>query len=136
MTREQIEGLSGWELDGEIAEWVTHIGHVIRPPYGTGRLVYGPSSNPLYSTGPLDVPHYSTTWEGMALVVTRLTAMVGDDGDHLRVTLDIGSMGTLVTVGNPNDHPIHWHKCVVEGPPETAAPTAVARVALLVVAEE
>lgn len=122
MTRGEIEGLSGRALDAAVAELV--MGHQVRRTSILGGVL-------LQLEDCLAVPAYSTTWQGLGLVVARLTEMVGDNGDHLRVELDVSSVQTIVIVYNTlGDVAVR----AVEGPPETAAPTAVARVALLVVA--
>ena len=123
MTRTEIEGLSGRELDVAVA--VALFGWKVEPTQYEG-VMRSPDGRLT------DAPYYSADWCAMRLIVTRLTAMAGDDGDHLCLDQSIGSMFTLavLSTGTPALH------AVVEGPPETAVPTAVCRLALLMFADD
>jgi len=55
--------------------------------------------------------------------------MVGDDGDHPDIVIEANGVRTMVTIGPIGSHLM---TTTVDGPPDEAAPTAVARVALLV----
>jgi hypothetical protein len=124
VTREQIEALSGRALDCAVAERV--MGVCIGTFTRRNVLAAEPWTFEV-------VPAYSTTWQGLGLVVTRLTSMVGDDGDHPDIVIETNGVRTMVTIGPVGGH---LTTTTADGPPESAAPTAVARAVLMVVGEE
>jgi len=126
LTRAEVEALSGRALDAAVHQLVM------------GQKAFRVQADPLHlmwtyqtRTGH-QVPVYHDDWSAMKTLVARLTEMVGDDGDHPDIVIETNGVRTMVTIGPIGSRLM---TTTVDGPPAEAAPTAVARVALLVVGQ-